>query len=59
MKKELIRKEETAQGKKVVLYRINTGYEVHLDDAGIFYFDEYTDADTFTGLVSLSDYEPS
>ena len=57
--KKIIRKEKTAQARKIQLIYVNSIYEVHLDDAGIFYFDEYYDADTFTGLLSFSNFKPT
>lgn len=58
MKKTIIREEETAQGLKVQLIDTYSGYEVHLQDGGIFYFDELHNADYFTGLVAQSDFKP-
>lgn len=58
MEKKILRDEETAQGRRVQLIDTYFGYEVHLQDAGIFYFDELQEADHFVGLVAHSDFKP-
>jgi hypothetical protein len=56
--KKLIRKEETSQGLKVEMYIEKGLYKVHLEKGGVFTFDEYNDADLFTGMLRNSDFKP-